>query len=59
MQESWNGLPCPPPGDLPDIGIKPMSPVIPALPADSLLLNHQGSPLVKTELPYRDQITVA
>ena len=24
-QEYWNGLPCPPPGDLPDPGIKPMS----------------------------------
>ena len=24
-QEYWNGLPCPPPGDLPDPGIKPTS----------------------------------
>ena len=24
-QEYWSGLPCPPPGDLPDPGIKPMS----------------------------------
>ena len=24
-QEYWNGLPCPPPGDLPDPGIEPMS----------------------------------
>ena len=24
-QEYWNGLPCPPPGDLPDPGIKPAS----------------------------------
>ena len=24
-QESWSGLPCPPPGDLPDPGIKPTS----------------------------------
>ena len=30
-QEYWSGLPCPPPGDLPDPGIKPMSPVSPAL----------------------------
>ena len=28
-QEYWNGLPCPPPGDLPDPGIKPMSPAVP------------------------------
>ena len=24
-QEYWSGLPCPPPGDLPDPGIKPLS----------------------------------
>ena len=30
-QEYWSGLPCPPPGDLPDLGIKPMSPVAPVL----------------------------
>ena len=29
-QEYWNELPFPPPGDLPDPGIKPMSPVAPA-----------------------------
>ena len=23
QQEYWSGLPCPPPGDLPDLGIKP------------------------------------
>ena len=30
-QEYWNGLLCPPPGDLHDPGIKPRSPVSPAL----------------------------
>ena len=25
MQEYWSGLPCPPPGDLPDPGIEPVS----------------------------------
>ena len=30
-QERWNGVPCPSSGDLPDPGIKPMSPVSPAL----------------------------
>ena len=30
-QEDWNGLPCPPPGDLPDPGIKPASVMSPAL----------------------------
>ena len=35
-QEHWSGLPCPPPGDLLDPGIKPRSST---LQADSLLLN--------------------
>ena len=29
-QEYWSGLPCPPPGDLPNPGIKPTSPAAPA-----------------------------
>ena len=32
-QEHWSGLPCPPPGDLPNPGMEPRSP---ALQADSL-----------------------
>jgi len=35
-QEYWSGLPCPPPGDLPDPGIKLVSPASPALQVDSL-----------------------
>ena len=27
-QEYWSGLPCPPPGDLPDSGIEPWSPAL-------------------------------
>ena len=30
-QEYWNGLPCPPPGDLPIPGIEPASLTSPAL----------------------------
>ena len=30
-QEYWSGLPCPPPGDLPDPGIRPASPASPIL----------------------------
>ena len=44
-KEYWSGLPCPPPGDLPDPGIKPVSPaspVAPTLQADSLTLSHWG-----------------
>ena len=40
-QEYWSALPFPAPGDLPDLGLKPLSP---ALEADSLPLHHQGSP---------------
>ena len=30
-QEYWSGLPFPTPGDIPDLGIEPTSPVDPAL----------------------------
>ena len=39
-QEYWSGVPCPPPGDLPDPGIEHASP---ALQADSLPLSHWGA----------------
>ena len=29
-QEYWSGLPCPPPGDCPDPGVKPTSPALQA-----------------------------
>ena len=35
-KQYWSGLPCPPPGDLPNPGIKPTCSVSSALPADSL-----------------------
>ena len=41
-QECWGRLPFPLPGDLPDPGIKPVSP---ALQADSLPLSHLGIPV--------------
>ena len=41
MQEYWNGLPYPPPGDLPNLGIKPRSP---ALQVDSLPSEPLGKP---------------
>ena len=44
-QEYWNGLPFPPPGDLPDPGIELTSPASPALAVDSLPLSHLGSPV--------------
>ena len=41
-QEYWSGLPFPPPGDLPNPGIKSTSPVSPALQVDSLLTEPWG-----------------
>ena len=35
-------MPFPPPGNLPNAGMEPMSPASPALQADSLLLSHRG-----------------
>ena len=43
-QEYWSGLPFPSPGDLPDSGIKPRSPV---LQADTLLSEPPGKPKKK------------
>ena len=40
-QEYWSGLPCPSPGVLPDVGIKPRSP---ALQVDSLPSEPPGKP---------------
>ena len=42
-QESWSGLPCPPPGDLPNPRIEPGSSV---LQCNSLPLSHQGKPYI-------------
>ena len=40
-QEYWSRLPCPPPGDLPNPGVKPRSP---ALQADCLPSEPLGKP---------------
>ena len=42
-QEYWSGLPCPPPRDLPDSGIEPISLMSPAFRQFLYPLNHQGS----------------
>ena len=47
-QEYWCGLPCPPPGDLPDPEIEPASP---ALQADSLPMSHHGNPFLVHRWP--------
>ena len=44
-QEYWNGLLCPPSGDIPDPGIEPMSLMSPHWQADSLPLAPPGIPI--------------
>ena len=51
-QEYWNKLPCPPPGDLPNTGIKPRSPT---LQVDSLPSEPPRKP--RTITPNRWKIS--
>ena len=44
QQEYWSGLPFPPPGDLPDPGIKPASPASPTLAGRFFTTESLGSP---------------
>ena len=46
------------PGDLPDPGIKPVSPVISALQADSLPLSYLGNPKTPLSLAFQDSVLV-
>ena len=46
-QEYWSGVPCLPSGDLPNPGIKPVSPISPAV--DSLLSEPLGKPKLMVE----------
>ena len=46
MQEYWSGLSCPPPGDLPNPGIEPKSPV---LQVNSSLTEPPGKPIRKIQ----------
>ena len=48
-QEFWDGLPFPPPRDLPYPGIKPMSPVSPALAGWFFTTKPPGKPLEKLD----------
>ena len=44
-QENWSGLPFPPPGDLPDPGMEPVSPVSPALAGGFFTTELPGKPI--------------
>ena len=46
-QEYWSGLPFPPPGDLPNPGMKPVSLAFPALAGGFFTSEPAGKPLGK------------
>ena len=48
-RQDWAAIP--PPGDLPDPGTEPVSPVAPALQADSFPLSLRGSPMASGKEP--------
>ena len=50
-QEYWSGLPCSPPGDLPDSGIKPTSLASPALAGSSLTTSATWEAQIGLHLP--------
>ena len=53
-QEYWSGLPFPPPGDLPDPGIEPMSP---ALVGGFFTAEPLGKPSYKDVQPLKLSVT--
>ena len=50
-QEYWSGLPFPPPGVFPHLGIEPAFPVAPELQVDSLLLGPPSKPSKSNSSP--------
>ena len=52
QQNYWNGLSHPPPGDLPDPGIKPASPASPALADELFTIEPPGKPLRVTRQQF-------
>ena len=54
-QEYWTGLPCPPPGDLHNPGLKPRPP---ALQVDSLPSEQPGKPF-KLYIPFDNYFVVS
>ena len=45
-QEYWSGLPFPPPGNLPNPGMEPVSPASPALAGGFFITEPPGKPFV-------------
>ena len=50
LQEYWSELPFSPPGDLPNTGIEPMSPVAPALAEGFFTTEPLGEPYRNTKI---------
>ena len=57
-QAYWSELPCPPPGDLPNPGIKPMSLACPALTVDSLPLAPPGKSMFQITWQYSKDLEI-
>ena len=57
-QEYWNELPVPTPGDLPNLGIKTMSPASPALAGRFFTTVSPGKPYTNTHT-HTDMIGLA
>ena len=53
-QGYWSGLPFPPPGDLPESGIEPMSPGSPELAAESFTQAPLVTQMVKISPAMRE-----
>ena len=53
-QEYWSGLPCLPPGDLPNPEMEPTSPVSPALAGGFFTTELPGKPKCKDVRENRD-----
>ena len=56
-QEYWSGLPCPPPEDLPDSRIKPVSLISPAL-AGGFFTASERTPITLESREAGEQISV-
>ena len=56
-QEHWGGLPCPPPGDLPDPGMDPVSLESPALAGGFFTSAPPGEPLGCLRWPFKKNVS--
>ena len=55
-QKNWSGLPCPPPGDLPDPETEPMSPKSPALAGGFFTTSATWEALKESPIGFQNQV---